>query len=390
MDEPLPPKPAFGESAPSPEEMETKWRHALDAVTESPRSPEVLLHAAGVAEQMGRKPEAFTYYHKAISLDPTKAFLIPKLRHNATTPEQQQEAARLARRPTSFGRALDDVLIYPFRGGGVGILIVGAIFLFGARLLFKYNPFVPAISFLAIGAIGAYLSMFYVDVCTSTANGSEDLPEWPDPVRFREFFTDWAKLFTAGVVAFVPILAAGVTLGIYVAKHWPPDPPALTQAYSAYFTDANQVIRRLPSATPVPPPVAAPRPTVSEVLPPKVKSSLPLMLAGTGVFALLGLVYLPMATLANCVYGHPFACFNPIFILRSMFADPKNYAICVVGYFGAAVLFGVLEAVAALPGLFLFSGVVVTLLELYGMTVQMRILGIFYRMNQAKLRWMSD
>jgi hypothetical protein len=390
LDEPLPPKTPFEDSRPSPEEMETKWRNAMDAVMEAPRSPEALLHAAALAEQMGRKGEAFTYYHKAILLDPGKAFLLPKLRQNAATPEQQQEATKLARRPTTFGRALDDVLVYPFRGGGIAILIVGAVFVFGARLLFKYNVFLPGLSVVAGAILGAYLSMFYVDVCNSTSTGSEDLPEWPDPVRFREFLLDWAKLFTAYLAAFLPIVGAVVALGIVVAQQVPPPEPALPAAYSSYYSDAELFIRRVPAAKEVPPPVTRPSPTLAERLPAGVKNSLAIVLAGAGVCFALGLVYLPMATLANCVYGHPFACLNPVFVFRSMFAAPKNYAVCVLAYFGTGILVILLEGVASFSGLFLFSGAVVCLIELYGMTVQMRILGIFYRMNQSKLRWMSD
>ncbi len=387
MDDPAKPASPLG-SGPSPEEMETKWRNAMDAVTEAPQSPDVLLHAASLAEQMGRKPEAYGYYLKAIRIDPSKSFLIGKLRQNAATPEQREEAARLAKRPTSFARALDDVFVYPFRGGGVGILLLGAVFVWGTRLLFQYNPFVPLIS-IAVGAlVTAYLSMFYVDVCTSTATGSEDLPEWPDLVRFREFLLDWTKLATASLAAFLPIVIAGTLLVVVIVQNLPKAPPQPPPAYSGYFVDGRGFIRPSPGARPVP--REAVRPSLDEVLPPGVRAAAVLILVGGGVFTLLGLAYLPMATLANCVYGHPFACFNPVFIGRSMFAAPGNYAICVVAYFGTTILYGVLEILAAGLGLFLFTGLPVVLVELYCVTVQMRILGVFYRMNQSKLGWMGD
>jgi hypothetical protein len=388
-EKPRPPSP-FEESKPSAEDLEARWRMAMEAVTEAPRSPEVLLHAAGLAEQMGRKTEAYAYYHKAITLDPTKAFLIPKLRQNAVTPEQQQEATKIAKRPASFARALDDVFAYPFRGGGIGILILGAVFVYGCRLLFQYNTLIPFVSFLAGGLITAYLSMFYVDVCTSTATGSEDLPEWPDPVRFREFLLDWSKLATASFVSFLPVIAAFALLTVYVIQNLPAKQAEPPPAYSTYFVDSKGFITPTPAAKRVPAPVAAPQASVEDLIPPGVRAALALIVVAGGFVSLLGLAYLPMATLVNCVYGHPFACFNPVFILRSMFAAPKNYAICVLGYFGTAFLVGVLEAVAALPKVFLFTGVAIVMLEIYGLTVQMRILGVFYRMNQSKLRWMSD
>jgi hypothetical protein len=38
----------------------------------------------------------------------------------------------------------------------------------------------------------------------------------------------------------------------------------------------------------------------------------------------------------------------------------------------------------------LFTGIGLAFLELAGMTMLMRMLGLFYRMNQAKLGWMAD
>jgi hypothetical protein len=117
-----------------------------------------------------------------------------------------------------------------------------------------------------------------------------------------------------------------------------------------------------------------------------------LLLLGLGilVFFLVGLVYLPMAKLANIVMGSPWTCLNFPFIFKSIGAAPRNYVICLGCYLGTALVVGAAEFAVQRMNLILFTGFVVALLELYGMTVLMRLLGLFYRMSQAKLGWMAD
>ncbi len=392
LKEPGAPKPAPAEppKGSSPEEAEARWREMMDAVSEQPRNPDVLVKAGQLSEQMGRRLEAYTYYHKAFEIDASKTFLVAKLRQYAGTPREVEETTRLSKRPATFARALDDVFSYPLRGSGLGILILGAIFVFGCRLLMQYN-IIPLVGTAVVVISTAFLMMFYADVCGSTANGSEDLPEWPDPTRFTGFVVDLAKFGIAGIVAFLPVillcillipaLLAAAPAGGDFGEDWSPGnrvvpmPPGVRPANDdegggAYLADP--VVAHAP---------AGPKAAIGVVL---------AFLAGCLVFGIVGLMYWPMAILANVIFGNPFACINPVFILRSIRAAPKNYAICLLGFFGTAVLAGILETVSLLFGFFLFSGLVVTLIEIYAFTVQMRILGVFYRMNQSKLAWMAE
>jgi hypothetical protein len=375
------------EPPPPAEDLHFRWREMMDAVGEQPRNPDVLVRAGQLAEQMGRKLEVYTYYRKAFDIDPSRSNLIPKLRQYAPTPKEDEEVVRLARRPTTFARALDDVFIYPFRGSGAGILILGAIFIFGCRILAGYN-IIPLVGTAVMVIAGAFLMMFYVDVCGTTANGSDDLPEWPDPTRFSGFMIDWAKIWLAGAVAFLPVIVLCI-LVIPVLMATAPEPE---------MEDFGPSLR--PGA-PVPAPAVPDDEDKGAYLADPVlaparagaKAALGVLVAfaaGCLVFGAAGLIYWPMAILANIVYGNPLACINPAFIFRSIRAAPKNYAICVLGFFGTVAIAGVLEAVSAAAGIFAFSGLLVTLIEIYAGAVQMRILGVFYRMNQAKLSWMTE
>lgn len=385
----------------SPEEQEARWRRMMQEVSDAPQDVDVLIRAGSLAEETGRKAEAYVYFQKANRLDPEKRFLVARMRKLASTPEQQKEVEALSRRPSSFGKALDDVFIYPVRGSGIGILILGAVFFYGLRVIAHFNLF-PFISGMMLAIVGAYMSMFYVDVVNSTVTGSEDLPEWPDPSRLRELLLDWSKLAMAYLVSFLPVV---LILGGLFAFTRSRDPgegefsetrrKQMEEFLRQWRAEQQRAAEggdpgKGPEGKGLPPSPRSPDRAPAPGSPPVSKAALAALLVPCGLFALLGFVYLPMAVLANCVFGHPLACVNPFFILRSIGLTRKDYAVCVLAYFGVAAAAVLLELLAALPRIFLFSSALATLVELYGGVVQMRILGIFYRMNQAKMRWMMD
>jgi hypothetical protein len=386
----------------TPEEQEARWQKMMQEVSDGPQDVDVLIRAGSLAEDTGRKAEAYLYFQKANRLDPEKRFLVARMRKLASTPEQQKEVEALARRPASFGKALDDVFAYPVRGSGIGILIVGAVFFFGLRVVAQFNIF-PMISAVLLGMVGAYLAMFYVDVLNFTVTGSDDLPTWPDPARYREFLLDWSKIGVAYLVSFLPVILILGGLALY-AHASAPDADGISEAQRKQLDEVMRQIQESPppaaeaegdKETPAPAARPAKRPVVLPAAPPPAASPvsralLVVLLIPCGILVLLGFVYLPMAVLANCVYGHPLACVNPFFLVKSIGVARKDYGICILAYFGVAVAAGVLEVLTVMPGIFFFSSALATLVELYGGVVQMRILGIFYRMNQAKMRWMMD
>jgi hypothetical protein len=156
-------------------------------------------------------------------------------------------------------------------------------------------------------------------------------------------------------------------------------PPA--HAPAAADPDDEDSARTAPAPTPAPPPA---QPEIS-----KTAAKILLALIGMGVFGLVGLVYLPMATLANVVMGSPWTCFNFPFVFHSIGSATRDYLICLACYFGVVAGVGAIEFLAHIAGIML-TGFAIAFIELYGMTMLMRLLGLFYRMNQAKLGWMAD
>jgi len=132
-------------AGPSREELEERWKEAVDVLAERPRDPELLVKAGQLSEQLDRRPEAWTYYQKALTLDPSKAFLIPKLRGLAVTDQQKADVAKMSGRPTSFAAGLSDIFKYPVRGKGLPVLIMGALFVWIGRTLAVTEALVPTI-----------------------------------------------------------------------------------------------------------------------------------------------------------------------------------------------------------------------------------------------------
>ena len=371
---------------PPPDNLEERWKEVVDTLSESPRDVDLLVKAGQLSEQLQRPLEAYTYFRKALTLDPSQAVLVSKLKTLAVTPEQKEEVTRISRRPTSFTASLNDIFKYPVKGKGLPILILGAIFLWIARALMKGG--IGTSGLVIAGLAAAYMAMFYIDVCHTTVGGDDELPEWPDPLRINEFAADVAKFICATIAAFLPVIvilifAAG-SLFSPADEELPTRlvPPVRHSGQNAVDDDGEP-------AHPAPAPAPAPLPP-----PPAPSSSLSttLILCGVGifVFGLVGLTYLPMAKLANVVMGSPFTCFNYPFVVHSIVAAPRNYLICLAVYFGTSLIVGVAEAVVGIADVIVFTGVGLAFLELYGMTVLMRLLGLFYRMNQAKLGWMAD
>jgi hypothetical protein len=372
---------------PSRRELEERWKDAVDVLTERPRDAELLVKAGQLSEQLDRRAEAYTYFHKALTLDPSKAFLVAKLRGLAVSPQQKDEVTQISRRPASFEAGLPGIFTYPLRGKGLAILVMGALLLWVGRALFKYG--IGGSGLTIAGLVAAYMAMFYIDVCHSTVGGDDVLPEWPDPLRLHEFGLDVGKFVCAMICSFLPVVLILIALGSSLGGEDERDlamerqvAPAAQTTPTASEDDDDEPVR---TTAPAPAPSRSEAPQMS-----KVAAKVLLALIAIGVFALLGLVYLPMATLANVVMGSPFTCFNFPFVFRSIGAAPRNYMICLACYFGVCLVAAGVEFLVNVSGVLVFTGFALAFLELYGMTMLMRLLGLFYRMNQARLGWMAD
>jgi hypothetical protein len=382
-----------GGGGPSPQELEERWKETIDALTESPRNVDVVIKAGQLSEQLGRPHEAFNYYRKALTLDPSKSFLATKLRAVAITPEQKDEVTKYLKRPASFPASLATIYSYPVRGKGLPVLLLGAAFMWVARVLVRGGIGLSGVSLA--GLASAYMAMFYIDVCHTTIGGEDHLPDWPDPLRLTEFISDVAKFFMAGVSAFLPVILLFLVFGLgghaepavreipdFQMKH-STRTPASPAEDEATGLPAPSVRPGAPVAPTVPVAPAAP-------LAPSLPPGLIVMVAAGLLLGILGILYVPMATLANVVMGSCWTCFNFPFVIHSILKTPGNYGICLAMYFGTSLIVGAAETGVWMGGVVVPTGFALAFMELYGMTVLMRLLGLFYRMNQAKLGWMAD
>jgi len=223
----------------------------------------------------------------------------------------------------TFGTLLLDAFVYPFRGQGKWLLLVGAGFL----LLVKMAGFVPLLGLIAIVVFGGYMWSFLFEVVGSSAAGQTELPNWPS---FDDIWDDAVRpmlLFLAAlVVSAVPAIAVGITGRFVDLPAWAPE--------------AAWVV---------------------------------------------GLLYLPMAVLGVAL-NETFGMVSPVVVIPAILRVPVEYgAAClvlaiIVGIEAATDRF----LVEQLPILGWLLG---HWLSLYVIVAQMRVLGVLYYTQQEKIGW---
>jgi len=330
-------------------EAEERFRELLGCLEEEPRDVDLLIRTGNAALELSRRPEAYLYFSRALELDPSQRHLLPKIRAVAE-PEDLPTVMKYARRPGTFAEGLKGVFQYPFRGAGLGMLILGSLFFYGIRVVASIN-FFPLVGVFVGVIVFGYLAMWLMDVAKKAAYWEDDPPHWPDPSMWTELLTDWAKIVSAQVVAFLPlILMTG-----YLAS---------TQA-TGLFDEAGDpdLVGRWDAGFVV------------------------FLLSYYVFFALVGFAYLPMALMANALLGTPWAAWNPVFVVRSLLRIPREYALCAVVFAGTWIGSGIVEMLIMSHELALFLGPIVTFLEIYVMVVQMRMLGLLYGIRQTRLAW---
>lgn len=338
--------PATPQAAP---EAEARFKELLECLEENPRDLEVLIGLGTTAQELGRRMEAWLYYSRAMELDPTQRFLLPKLRAVAG-PDDLAKVAAYERRPESFLKGIVPSFTYPFRGAGLGMLIVGSFFFYGIRLISTVNFFPLIGAFVGVVVFG-YLAMWFIDVCKRAAQWEEEPPHWPDPTMWTDLIQDWAKLVSAKIAAFLPV----IVMTVYLAS---------TEA-TGLLNDAGQ-------------PDLVGRWDVGFVI---------FLVVYYFVFVIAGMLYLPMAMMTNSLLGSPWHAWNPVLVVKSILRIPKDYLLCSAVFAGIWILALAAEAIISANDLALFAGPVVTFVEIYAMCVQMRLLGLLYGLKQTRLNW---
>lgn len=222
----------------------------------------------------------------------------------------------------TFFRRLPGTFLYPFKGNGVILLICGTV-------LFVLLDFAGSVFFfLAIAGLG-YLFLYLQQIVQYSAQGEQDVPNWPG-------LDDWVDDLL--VPAFLLIGAFVVSFGPAVAM-W-------------IFLDID----------------------------PSIKWILGVSLV------LFGCFYLPMAVLAVSMYDSLFAL-NPLLIMPSILRIPLEYLVaCFVLGAVLAVRLVSLFLLALIP-IPIFPTVVGGFFSLYFLTVEMRILGVMYHSKREELNW---
>jgi hypothetical protein len=237
--------------------------------------------------------------------------------------------------PTNFFALWREAFSYPLKKDGAILLVCGTVvfsFLSGARWVLytgvKSMGFLGAsfwaTFFLCVVMSVGYLFAFMQSIIQSSARGDQAMPDWPEISAF------WDDL----VVPFFQFTCIWVLcLGPGIAVMW---------------------LLKLPFA------------------------GVPLIC--------LGLFCLPMAILtvamADTILG-----FNPLTIFSGIGKVPGPYlAICGIFLVIIAVVHGI-QLFLVWTDIPILPTVISTAIGLYGITVEMRLLGLLYYTNQAKLAW---
>ena len=232
---------------------------------------------------------------------------------------------------STFFSALPTAFAYPFRGSGGGMLLVGAVLIFGIAIvasMFRGGVRGSLFQVILMTTCSGYLVAHMMGVITSTAEGDDETPHWPDVTDFVEDVL--TPLAHGGAVLIVSSLPAIV----YALAAEPPD-----VLVDAVFW----------------------------------------ALAGVGGF------YAPMAFLGVASFGR-LAALSPHIIVPAIFRVFGQYLTALVVL--AALVAGVTTLGVLMAGAYPVLGMLaVAALTLYTCVVVARILGLLLRTNADRLGW---
>jgi hypothetical protein len=234
-----------------------------------------------------------------------------------------------AQPPTNFFAYWREGFSYPLKKDGAFLLVCGTLvfsFLDGGRLILSHLRFVGFFGmayWLCLIMSVGYLFAFMQNIVQATSNGEEKMPDWPEISSFGDDLV--VPFYRFGIIWFL-CLGPGVAVQLLVS------------------------------------PLAG----------------VPLML--------LGLFCLPMAILTVCL-ADSIAGLNPIIIFSGIGKVPLPYlTICGIFLVIIAVVHGV-QMLLEWTGVPILPTVISTFISLYGITVEMRLLGLLYFTNKSKLAW---
>ena len=257
---------------------------------------------------------------------------VPGLPAASAAPRLRAGARPASGSRQSFFAAIPGAFVFPFRRSGLVLLLGGTVFFViinFVRRFFGLSPSLPGLLLVAaIGVFGGgYLFSFLKTIITTTANGDNEMPDWPE---YEGFMTSGLSPFLEMLAVFAVCLGPGCLYLAFAGQD---------QAWVAWTLWIG------------------------------------------------GLVYLPMALLALAMYDNVLAL-NPALVLLSIVRVPVEYAAaCLV--LGLLAL-GSINASRWLRGQVnvpVLAPIVAEFLFLYTLTVVMRVAGLLYYARKDRLHW---
>lgn len=419
--------------------MRKRFDSLRQKLEQDPNNADLLVQCGTTLEGLRAKKDAVPYFKRAFQIDPSLTFLLPKINgqivkavapapaanHNGpngapvetagpipameveTEPEpdaepgpgQTEENPFLKKSPKPTRSYFMDLLLswsYPLRTPGIYILLAGGVFLAGCRTLANFSLLFGG--FIAMLAAG-YMAAYYLDVILSASFGKDEVPTWPDisdPGAIGGSLLKWWSGFLAGYApAIICFVMAIIITASAVSSSF--DDNRMSSAFAEYEMAQQEAIENGED------PAAVPFPEMNAPAP----DGTMMAVAGLWVIAgfalmLFGIIYSPMALLANAISGSALTAWNPVHIIRSMIRAMPHYLQLLLMGFVLMIVFGVAEV-----GLFLIGAVlagsnsigglvlmipvtlIVTMLEIYAWMALCRMVGLLYFHRQEQLGWYS-
>ncbi|HLZ53876.1 MAG TPA: FHA domain-containing protein [Verrucomicrobiae bacterium] len=239
-------------------------------------------------------------------------------------------------RESSFFSFARGAFRYPLKGDGVILLVTGVVFFLlidAAKFVLRFIPGYGWVLLLLLMVFGTgYLTTYLRAILTSTAMGEKTMPDWPEFSDFGSIASPFFQLL--GTVIFSFGLAIGLTV------------------YAAFAPEGG-----------------------------------PWLGWATTAGIVFGCLYFPMAFMAVAMFDSVGAV-NPLLIIPTILKIPVEYLV-TVGIFAVILLVRWLST-TFLPDLLpvpLLPSLLSSLLGLYLLVVEMRILGLLYWTKKDDLGW---
>jgi predicted Zn finger-like uncharacterized protein len=230
----------------------------------------------------------------------------------------------------SFLELLPGVFTSPLRGNGMILLIAGTL-VFGIIDFFQRYNIIPFVGIIVALFISGYLCAFLMRIINHSADGEEEIPDFPD-------FTDWwDSVFTPSWLMSGPIIFCCIPVLAYLFLARPSHP----------FTD----------------------PII-------------LLLSGAGLF------YLPMGIIAVSM-TQSLSSLNPVFILPAIIKVIDHYIIAFA-VVAIIVIFNPIANRHVFASIPIIGDFLNAFVNLYLIIIEGRILGLIYYVNRDRLNWFGE